>query len=212
MEAPYLIEPQSLFGMNTNYASSYIAHTEAHTISISKAFVLSDLFNYDIFRLNYMNIVSNRAQNLYSRLWEEPTIDLKEKISRFFLLHCEKTQGEKIFKVKMDDLARYLDDTRLNTSKALNELQDKGLIELRRKKFLFLMHRSSLYKLSYIIYTTYENNTFTPLSFYSFLGCTSSLTAQYKWFNPQKESFPVVRGQAWQEDPAGFLHTTSTTG
>ena len=27
MEAPYLIEPQSLFGMNTNYASSYIAHT-----------------------------------------------------------------------------------------------------------------------------------------------------------------------------------------
>ena len=34
MEAPYLIEPQSLFGMNTNYASSYIAHTEAHTISI----------------------------------------------------------------------------------------------------------------------------------------------------------------------------------
>ena len=28
----------------------------------------------------------------------------------------------------MDDLARYLDDTRLNTSKALNELQDKGLI------------------------------------------------------------------------------------
>ena len=26
----------------------------------------------------------------------------------------------------------------------------------------------SLYKLSYIIYTTYENNTFTPLSFYSF--------------------------------------------
>ena len=39
MEAPYLIEPQSLFGMNTNYASSYIAHTEAHTISISKAFV-----------------------------------------------------------------------------------------------------------------------------------------------------------------------------
>ena len=53
-----------------------------------------------------------------------------------FLLHCEKTQGEKIFKVKMDDLARYLDDTRLNTSKALNELQDKGLIELRRKEIL----------------------------------------------------------------------------
>ncbi|MEY8686974.1 Crp/Fnr family transcriptional regulator [Bacteroides sp. AN502(2024)] len=136
MEAPYLIEPQSLFGMNTHYNSSYIAHTEVHTVSISKAFVLSDLFKYEIFRLNYMNFVSNRAQNLYSRLWEEPTQDLKSKIIRFFLLHCEKMQGEKIFKVKMDDLARYLDDTRLNTSKALNELQDNGLLELRRKEIL----------------------------------------------------------------------------
>ena len=113
-----------------------IAQTESHTVSISKAFVLSDLFKYEIFRLNYMNIVSNRAQNLYSRLWEEPTQDLTEKIIRFFLLHCEKIQGEKIFKMKMDDLARYLDDTRLNTSKALNELQDKGLLELRRKEIL----------------------------------------------------------------------------
>ena len=39
-------------------------------------------------------------------LWEEPTQDLTEKIIRFFLLHCEKIQGEKIFKMKMDDLMR----------------------------------------------------------------------------------------------------------
>ena len=49
MEAPYLLEPQSLFGMNTHYTSAYVAHTEAHTVSISKAFVLSDLFKYEIF-------------------------------------------------------------------------------------------------------------------------------------------------------------------
>ena len=119
-----------------DYASSYVAHTEVHTVCISKAFVLSDLFKYDIFRLNYMNIVSNRAQNLYSRLWDEPTLDLKSKIIRFFLSHCEKPQGEKTFKVKMDDLARCLDDTRLNISKTLNELQDNGLIELHRKEIL----------------------------------------------------------------------------
>lgn len=69
-------------------------------------------------------------------LWEEPTPDLKSKINRFFLSHCEKPQGEKIFKVKMDDLARCLDDTRLNISKTLNELQDCGLIELHRKEIL----------------------------------------------------------------------------
>lgn len=136
MDSPYLIEPQSLFGMNTTYSSSYIAHTVANTVCISKSFVMSDLFKYEIFRLNYMNIVSNRAQNLYSKLWEETSLDLKDKITRFFLLHCERAQGEKIFKVKMDDLAHCLDDTRLNTSRALNEMQDKGLLELRRKEII----------------------------------------------------------------------------
>lgn len=38
--------------------------------------------------------------------------------------------------MKMDDLARCLDDTRLNISKTLNELQDSGLIELHRKEIL----------------------------------------------------------------------------
>lgn len=136
MEAPYLIEPHSLFGMSTTYASSYVARTEIHTVCISKAFVRSELFNYEIFRLNYMNIVSNRTQNLYSRLWEAPTQSVRDKVTRFFLLHCEKPQGEKIFKVKMDDLARCLDDTRLNVSKVLNELQDERLIELHRKEIL----------------------------------------------------------------------------
>lgn len=135
-EAPYLIEPQSLFGMNTNYASSYVAYTEVHTVCISKTFVLNNLFRYDIFRLNYMNIISNRAQTLYAHIWEEPVTDLRGKTIRFFLSHCEKPQGEKIFKVKMDDLAHCLDDTRLNVSKTLNELQDSGLIELHRKEIL----------------------------------------------------------------------------
>lgn len=137
MEAPYLIEPHALFGMNTTYTSSYVAQSMIHTVNISKAFVLSDLFNYEIFRLNYMNIVSNRAQNLYARLWEEtPSQDLKSKIILFILSHCEKPQGEKSIKIRMDDLARCLDDTRLNTSKALNEMQESGMIELRRKEIV----------------------------------------------------------------------------
>ena len=87
-----------------------------------------------------VSIVTNSPKNIYTVIEQMEAlkryIDLKNKIIRFFLLHCEKTQGEKIFKVKMDDLARYLDDTRLNTSKALNELQDNGVLELRRKEIL----------------------------------------------------------------------------
>ena len=36
----------------------------------------------------------------------------------------------------MDDLAHYLDDTRLNVSKALNGLQELNLLTLRRKEII----------------------------------------------------------------------------
>ncbi len=137
-EAPYVIEPHALLGMNINYASSYVARTEVNAISISKSFVLNALLNYDIFRLNYMNFISNRAQALYAQLWQEAPLDLIDKIVRFLHMHIEKPQGEKIIKVKMEDLASYLDDTRLNVSKTLNILQESGLLMLRRKEIVIM--------------------------------------------------------------------------
>ena len=104
-QAPYVIEPQSLFGMSTSYVSAYTAQTETHTVSISKAFVMSELFKYDIFRLNYMNIISNRAQSLNSRLWAESTDNLEKRIGNFILTHIERPSGRKILKIKMEELA-----------------------------------------------------------------------------------------------------------
>ncbi len=132
IQTPFLVEPQSLFGMNTSYFSTYIAHTEVHTVEISKAFVLSDLFKYEIFRLNYMNIISNRAQTHANRLWLNAPDGLKERIIRFILSHLERAYGEKKLKTKMEDLAFIMNETRGNVSKALNEMQEDGLIKLHR--------------------------------------------------------------------------------
>ncbi|MFV0546704.1 MAG: Crp/Fnr family transcriptional regulator [Bacteroides sp.] len=136
LEGPYVIEPQSLFGMNTSYVSDYVAYTETHTVSIDKWFVLHHLLEYEIFRLNYMNILTNRAQNLYAKLWEVPEVDLEKRIISFILSHTERFQGEKILKIKMEDFAQYLDCTRLSISKILNTMQKKQLIELKRKEIV----------------------------------------------------------------------------
>lgn len=133
---PYVLEPYSLFGISTRYNSTYTAITEVHTVSIAKSFLLSELFNYEIFRINFMNILSSRAQVLYNRIWAQAPTDVEGKIIHFILIHAEKQSGEKSMKVKMEDLARYLDDTRLNISKALNTLQDENLIALHRKEIV----------------------------------------------------------------------------
>jgi cAMP-binding proteins - catabolite gene activator and regulatory subunit of cAMP-dependent protein kinases len=131
-QAPYLIEPQSLFGMNTSYVSTYIAQTEVHTVTISKTFVMSDLFRYEIFRLNYMNIISNGAQTNYNRLWNKAIGNPETRIADFILSHIERLSGKKILKIKMEVLADILNDTRLSISKALNGMQEKGLLTLHR--------------------------------------------------------------------------------
>ena len=130
--APYLIEAYSMFGMKTHYASTYRAKTEAHTVSISKAFVMKELFNYEIFRLSYMNIVSNRTQMLHNRLWAVSGDNLEARIAHFILSHVERLSGEKALKIKMENLAQIVNDTRAGVSKALNSMQAKGLAELHR--------------------------------------------------------------------------------
>ena len=136
LSAPYVVEPQSLFGMNVAYSSTYTAHTQAHTVSIDKLPVLTKLFQYEIFRLNYINLVNNRAQTLYARLWDKVPTDPGQKIVTFFVQHCEKLQGEKIFKVKKEDLARILNIARVSVTKELDLMQEQQLVELRRKEIL----------------------------------------------------------------------------
>lgn len=131
-EAPYLIEPQAMFGMNTCYVSTYTAEEATDTVSINKSFVTNELMKYDIFRLNFINMVSNRAQALHRRLWTPYNGDVSERIVHFIVNRVERPTGEKLLNIKMEDLARIVNDTRLNVSHALNAMQGKGLLELHR--------------------------------------------------------------------------------
>ena len=108
--------------------------TDVNIVSIEKKFILSELNKYDIFRLNYLNIISNRSQILQDRLLNKKTNSIEEKVINFFLYHAEKSTGKKLLKIKMEDFATLLNDTRLYVSKVLNELQEMGLLVLRRKE------------------------------------------------------------------------------
>lgn len=130
--APYLLEPYSLFGMYTTFAATYVTAEETHTINISKRFLLNELLKYEIFRLNYLNIVCNRSQYLHRRLRTPLEGDVEQRIIRFIADLSERPTGEKSLKIRMEELAHICNETRMNVSKALNALQNKGLVELHR--------------------------------------------------------------------------------
>lgn len=132
--SPCIIEPYSLFGMRTQYTATYKAYTDINVVSFDKSFVLTELNNYEIFRLNYLNMLSNHAQVAYEKLWKSNIGSIQQKIANFMAARVKKTDGEKRLKIKMEDLAELIDETRINVSRALNELQDKDLVQLSRKE------------------------------------------------------------------------------
>ena len=134
MEGPYIIEPQSLFGMQPNYTATYRAHTPVSILTIDKHFIFSELNKYEVFRLNYLNILSNQNQLIYQKLWYTHIGTLNQKFMNFIGLRCQKKTGEKILYTTMEDLAFLIDETRINLSRLLNHLQSQGLVRLRRKE------------------------------------------------------------------------------
>lgn len=132
--APFAIEPYSLFGTTTRYNSSYKAKEKCDTLTIDKRYFFTEFTKHNIFTINLLNLISRRAQFLNEQIWQETPHEIESSITRFIAIHSQTHIGAKTLIIKMERLATLLNETRINVSRALNNLWQKGLIELSRKE------------------------------------------------------------------------------
>lgn len=132
ISAPELLQPEHLFGLYQRYTRTFTAKNDCSVMKLDKQEVLKLSDNYEIFRLNLMNIISTRSQKASHRVWKPVPADVRGHVIRFFKSHCIRPAGEKMFYIKMTRLALEVNDSRLDVSKVLNILQDEGKIELFR--------------------------------------------------------------------------------
>ena len=132
LSAPWLIQPESLFGAHPRYTGTIRTETESHFILLSKDEVLRLLDDFLIFRLNYLNLLSTQLQRRGRWPWRNSPATLRQRIIRFFLDHCLYPAGHKQFSILMNQLAQEVGDSRLDVSRVLNTLQTEGLVNLRR--------------------------------------------------------------------------------
>ena len=132
LSAPWLLQPDSLFGAHPQYASSIVTLTESHFITLSKDEVLRMLDDFLIIRLNLLNLLATQSQRRGRWPWRKAPADLHQRIVRFFLDHCIYPAGSKEFRILMTQLAQEVGDSRLDVSHVLNTMQDEGLLRLRR--------------------------------------------------------------------------------
>ena len=132
VDSPLMIEPDKLFGLTTNYLSSYVAQTSCDTLSISKEQLLSLFAQHLIVRLNFLNAISRQTQHYESLPWQGNNTDPSHCITNFIKHRCRYPYGRKTLYITMQQLADELNISRLEVSVALNQMQQQEKIILRR--------------------------------------------------------------------------------
>ena len=132
IKAPEVLQVERFFGFNQHYTHTYIAGDDCNIMSFSRKELMKLSDNYEIFRINQLNILTTQTQKSERRLFRVPPKTLEERIIRFFESHCLRPAGEKTFRIKMTRLAEEMNVKRIYISNVLNEMEEKGLIQLYR--------------------------------------------------------------------------------
>lgn len=132
VNAPYVIQPQHVFGISQRHTSTFKTATPCNFISIDKQEVLLLLETQLVFRLNLLNLLATESQRLQHRAWRSVPKTLRERLTRFFFSRCLYPAGPKTFYILMQQIADELNDSRLDISRALNQMQRDQLLTLHR--------------------------------------------------------------------------------
>lgn len=132
VNAPYVIQAEQLFGLTQRYTSTFRTLTECSFITIDKQEVMLLLETQLVFRINMLNLLAADTQRLRHRDWRSAPRSLRQRITRFFFSRCLYPAGPKTFYILMTQMAAELNDSRLDISRALNEMQAEGLLSLHR--------------------------------------------------------------------------------
>lgn len=134
--APDIIQPECIFGISQRFRSTVHTLTDVNLITIGKKEVVNLTDTFLVFRLNMLNLFATHTQKLQHRPWTRTPQDLRKRIVRFFLDHCQRPAGPKTVNICMERLAAEMNDSRLDVSRALNAMQDEGLITLSRGRIV----------------------------------------------------------------------------
>lgn len=132
LTAPYLIQPEAIFGYHQYFTHTFKAHTECSFITLDKSEVTQLSEHFLVFRLNLLNIFATQSQKFQRQLWHRYPETLAERIVRFLYQRCLYPAGPKTFYILMTRLADELGCSRLEVSRALNQMQYDGLLQLHR--------------------------------------------------------------------------------
>ena len=107
--APYMLQPECVFGLHTHYTRTFIATKTCDTVEIDKNDLMRISDEFIIFRMNLINYISALSQKATRKLWHPTPADARGRIVYFIKQHCLSPTGPKTMRIKMTRLAQESD-------------------------------------------------------------------------------------------------------
>lgn len=130
--APYMLQPECVFGLQLHYTRTFIATTTCDTVEIDKNDLMRISDEFIIFRMNLINYISALSQKTTRKLWHPTPTDARGRIVHFIKQHCSTPTGPKTMRIKMTRLAQETGLGRRAVSETLNTMQDENLLAFSR--------------------------------------------------------------------------------
>jgi CRP-like cAMP-binding protein len=128
-----LIASAILFSEKNVLPVNLIARRATRILYISKSDFLILLKENERILLNFLKIVSEKGQFLANKLYFLTFRDLKQKVAAYILEQCAADFLSFEMKGTQEELARLFGVARTSLVRAMQALQDDGLIEIDRK-------------------------------------------------------------------------------
>lgn len=128
IEAPFVVQPDHLFGLHNNFTRTIQAEGAVQAVRIEKRWVHELARTHVAFQLNLINIVCTESQRLNSMLTACRPEDIERRFSLFLRSRSLSPSGRKRLHMRMVDLSHALGTSRLEVSRMLHNLQSRYLL------------------------------------------------------------------------------------
>ena len=132
IHAPEVLEEEALWSLSQTYKHTYTPTTNGRMLIVDRGHIMHTLMSYDVFRINLLARMSTRLERRELLSRHPFPHDTAQKILHFVHTVSCTANFPKSLHIKMAVLADILDDTRLNVSRALRDLQQQGTVTLSR--------------------------------------------------------------------------------
>lgn len=127
--APMPLAVAFLFGSNNQFPVTITSNDATTLLALPRKSVIHLMQRNEVFLINYLNAVSNRAQFISDRLRFHSFQSLKGKIADYLLNLGTGTSGIVFMDKTQEELAELFGVARPSLGRALKELRELGLIK-----------------------------------------------------------------------------------